>query len=177
MPDSPVKNMKSGVSAAWRWFCRGAIALVSVILLPGPSAISQENAAAVADSISLSALRTGAQELSVYELAFVLRDTLTTDATITLEFPPAFDLAGAEIAGSQDVDGGFRLAREQQRISLQRSGLGSKIAPGKRVRIKLGLIQNPENPAAAAAVRVSFRPGADRAAAPALPVNVRFNAN
>lgn len=177
MPGSPVKNMKSKAGIVRRWLCHSAVALAGALHVLIVPAIAQDETNVVADSVSLDAIRAGAQELTVYELAFVARDTLATDATIMLDFPPSFDLAAVEIAGSQDVDGGFRLTREQQRVSLQRSGLGTKLAPGRRVRIKLGLIQNPDNPAAAAPVQVSFRLNAETPATQAMPVRVRFNAN
>lgn len=35
------------------------------------------------------------------------------------------------------------LRKNRQQITLRRSGLGDAIAPGKRVGVKLGMIQNP----------------------------------
>ncbi len=128
-------------------------ALLSALLISTPS-YSQQNptsrAATIAaaktpgrDSLTVHALRAEPGKPSLYELRFVTTDTLARDAEFVVTFPRAFDLSQLEIAGSSQINGGFKLERKGQEVHLRRTGLGEKIPPGRKVSLQLGLIVNP----------------------------------
>lgn len=109
------------------------------------------------DSISVRSLRAEPGKASLYEVTFVTADTLAVDAVIIMNFPPAFDLGPLEIAGSSQINGGFKLERKDREVRLRRTGLGDKVPPGKSVSIQLGLIVNPADLNAAHQVSVQLR--------------------
>src|SRR5262245_10993691 len=70
----------------------------------------------------LQALHAEANQPSVYEVTITSPQVLEADAEFVLEFPADFDLTTLMVAGSPDLTGGFTLAREEQRVRVQRSG-------------------------------------------------------
>src|SRR5574341_1386419 len=111
------------------------------------------------DSLTVQALRAAPGKPSLYELTFVTTDTLTRDAEIVVTFPSAFDLSQLEIAGSNQINGGFKLERRGQEVRLRRTGLGEKIPPGRKVSLQLGLIVNPPDLSASHQVAVQLPAG------------------
>lgn len=106
------------------------------------------------DGLSVKALRALPGKACLYEIAFTTTDELSADAEIRLSFPAGFDLTAFEIAGSISINGGFTWKREGQQVTLRRSGLGAAVPRGQKVKVQLGLIQNPADFATAAPVRV-----------------------
>jgi hypothetical protein len=107
------------------------------------------------DSLTVQALRAAPGKPSLYELTFVTTDTLRRDAEIVVTFPNTFDLSQLQIAGSNQINGGFKLERRGQEARLRRSGLGETIPPGRKVSVQLGLIVNPPSFSSAHQVRVA----------------------
>lgn len=147
-------------------------------LVAQPQSSARNNATLAAqtpgrDSLTVKALRAEPGKPSLYEVSFVTTDSLAATATIILTFPASFDLSQLEIAGSSTINGGFALARNGQEVQLRRTGLGSKIPPGKKVSIQLGLIVNPPNFSASHQVRVQL-PAARTAAASIKNKDVQF---
>jgi hypothetical protein len=142
--------------------------LALVLMLPGwESAQAQQqalrspaNATATTlsrDSLAVQALRAEPGKASIYKITFVTTDTLAADAEIVVTFPPAFDLSKLEIAGSSDINGGFKLERKDREVRLRRSGLGDKVPPGKKVSVQLGMVVNPASLAGLHEVGVQLR--------------------
>jgi hypothetical protein len=117
-----------------------------------------------ADSITIHALKAAPGKGSIYEIGFVTRDTLATDAEILLAFPPECDLSGLEIAGSSSIDGGWKLEKNGRNVTLRRTGLGHVVMPGRRAGVKLGLIKNPADFNATHRVEVEVRASAKKQA-------------
>lgn len=97
------------------------------------------------DSLAIRALSPEPGRRCLYEITFTTSDTLSTRADLTLTFPAAFDLSALEIAGSAAIDGGLTLEKDRQRVTIRRTGRGTAIGPGQRIRLKMGLFQNPAN--------------------------------
>lgn len=162
--DRPVKSLLRPA------FC----ALLSVLLIASPSWTQQnslDRAANAApnpgrDSLAVHALRAEPGKPSLYELRFVTTDTLARDAEIVVTFPREFDLSQLEIAGSSQINGGFKLERKGQEVHLRRSGLGEKIPPGRRVSLQLGLIVNPADFSVSHQLTVQLPAGRTPAATP-----------
>lgn len=135
--------------------------LMMVMLLAAMSSGSAQQASNRAankpgrDSLTVQALRAAPGKPSLYELTFVTTDTLKGDADIVVTFPSAFDLSQLQIAGSGQINGGFKLERRGQEVRLRRTGLGEKIPPGRKVSVQLGLIVNPPSFSSAHQVRVA----------------------
>jgi hypothetical protein len=126
------------------------------------------------DSLTVQALRAQPGKPSLYELRFVTTDTLARDAEIVVIFPPAFDLSQLEIAGSSQINGGFKLERKGQEVHLRRTGLGEKIPPGRRLSLQLGLIVNPADFLASHQVTVQFPAATPFAKTVAINKDVKF---
>jgi hypothetical protein len=118
------------------------------------------------DSLTVQALRAQPGKPSLYELRFVTTDTLARDAEIVVTFPRAFDLSQLEIAGSSQINGGFKLERKGQDVHLRRTGLGERIPPGRKVSLQLGLVVNPPDFSASHQVTVQLPAGRAAAATP-----------
>lgn len=140
-------------------------ALFSVLLIGSPSWAQQKSSDRAAitaarnpgrDSLTVHALRAEPGKPSLYELRFVTVDTLAREAEIIVTFPHAFDLSQLEIAGSSQINGGFKLERKGQEVRLRRTGLGEKIPPGRKVSLQLGLIVNPADFSASHQVTVQL---------------------
>ena len=158
-------------------------ALFSALLMGAPG-YSQQNptnqAAASAaknpgrDSLTVQSLRAQPGKPSLYELRFVTTDTLARDAEIIVTFPPAFDLSQLEIAGSSQINGGFKLERKGQKVHLRRTGLGQKIPPGRKVSLQLGLVVNPPDFSASHQVTVQLPAATPLAKTVAINKEVKF---
>ncbi|MDZ7345068.1 MAG: hypothetical protein ONA90_11215 [candidate division KSB1 bacterium] len=141
------------------------IAALALTLLFSGMALAQEKQDQVSvsgkssgfDSVSVHALWAEPGKASLYDLTFVTTDTLAANAEIVIVFPRGFDLTPLEIAGSSDINGGFKLERKDQEVRLHRTGLGEKVPPGRKVSVKLGLIVNPSDLAASHEVSVQLR--------------------
>jgi len=131
-------------------------------------------AAAPADTAAVVVAKARAGQPAIYEIQFTPTDTLATDAEIVITFPGAFDLSLLEVAGSTRIDGGLKLAKDKQQVTVRRTGLGSPIAPGKRVSLKLGLIKNPQNLAEPFSVTLQIRPSARRQKTEAKQARIHF---
>ena len=126
------------------------------------------------DSLTVQALRAQPGKPSLYELRFVTTDTLVRDAEIVVTFPRAFDLSQLEIAGSSQINGGFKLERKGQEVHLRRTGLGEKIPPGRKVSLQLGLVVNPPDFSASHQVTVQLPAATPLAKTIAINKDVKF---
>lgn len=127
------------------------------------------------DSLQIFALRAEPGAPALYEVAFVLRDTLHADAELMLQFPDEFDLNDLEIVGSKTVNGGWRFERRNQDVTLRRTGLGAPVPPGRRVTVTFGLIRNPADLNAAQPVifRLKYARNGEQTAAMQAAVTAR----
>ncbi|RMF66922.1 MAG: hypothetical protein D6743_05695 [Calditrichaeota bacterium] len=126
------------------------------------------------DSLQVVARSAVAGGNSIYHLTLISPDTLPKDAVLEVTFPPGFDLKPLEVAGSRDMNGGLRLRKNQRTVTLERTGLGAPVPPGKPVTIKLGLIRNPQPLRPDFAVRVQVRTRQAQRTIFDKTVNVRF---
>jgi hypothetical protein len=152
-------------------FCAFFFVLLLGSLVWGQQQASVQAAANAAknpdrDSLTVQALRAQPGKPSLYELRFVTTDTLARDAEIVVTFPRAFDLSQLEIAGSSQINGGFKLERKGQDVHLRRTGLGERIPPGRKVSLQLGLVINPPDFSATHQVTVQLPAGRTAAATP-----------
>ncbi len=155
-------------------------ALLAVLLIGNPVWSQQKSSAQAAantpgrDSLTVQALRAQPGKPSLYELRFVTTDTLARDAEIVLTFPRAFDLSQLEIAGSSQINGGFKLERKGQEVHLRRTGLGERIPPGRKVSLQLGLVVNPPDFSASHQVTVQLPAATPLAKTVAINKDVKF---
>jgi hypothetical protein len=161
---------------------RSTIKVLALTLLSSGMALAQERQAQTPsaekssgfDSVSVHALWAEPGKASLYDLTFVTADTLAADAEIVIAFPRGFDLSPLEIAGSSDINGGFKLERKDQEVRLHRTGLGEKVPPGRKVSIKLGLIVNPSDLVASHEVNVQLRSSGQVATATTKNQHIQF---
>jgi len=83
---------------------------------------------------------------TIYKIAFVLTDTLPSDALVEVIFSEGFDLRFAQIAGSPTVNGGFAVEVDSQKVIVYRKGEGDPVPAGRPVELLLSLIKNPPGP-------------------------------
>lgn len=145
--------------------------LLALALLPASTARAQASAW---EQFQIRALFAEPGRPSVYEIAFTTQEALPAEAEFNFEFPAVFDLTQLQIAGSPDINGGFALQREGQKVWVKRSGLGQSVAAGTLVRIRLGAIVNPQKLASDAAVTVQMRLTAQSAWSAAAKPSVVF---
>jgi len=112
------------------------VAIACIFCLSSPSR-------AVIDSLSVKPIDPEAGEVSIYQVSFVLSDTLPSDAVIIVTFPEGFDLSRVKVAGSSTINGGFKVSVDGQRVAIKRSGLGRPIPPGESVDVKFANVINP----------------------------------
>ncbi|GBE28508.1 hypothetical protein BMS3Bbin03_02447 [bacterium BMS3Bbin03] len=93
---------------------------------------------------SVKPLSPDAGKASVYEITFSLSDPFPSAGTVVLEFPADFDLSQAILAGSPNVNGGFKVFVDGQKLIVRRSGLGQAVPAGKGIVIRVANIQNPK---------------------------------
>ena len=155
-------------------FLRSLVVACTLSLATMLSAQSNTPNSTPADSLRVEALKAAPNTASLYEVSFIPRDTLATDAELRLTFPADFDLTELEISGSKDINGGLRLSKNDRQVTVRRSGLGDAIPPGRRVSLKLGLIRNPTNTAATHTVDVVLRASAQKTPAASQRVVVGF---
>ncbi len=120
--------------------------------------------AALAQEFSMKALSAEPSKPSVYEITFTTSASLSPAAEFVFDFPAEFDLSQLQIAGSPEINGGFTLSRDKQKVLVKRSGLGRAIASGTVVRLRLGAIINPKNFSSSREVALQIRPAAESAA-------------
>ncbi len=80
---------------------------------------------------------------SVYQVQFTLTEPFPSAGSLTLEFPEAFDLSQAVLAGSPNVKGGFKVFVDGRRVRIQRSGLGPVVPAGTKIILRLANVRNP----------------------------------
>lgn len=114
--------------------------------------------AAPSDSVLLLSKNGGANRPAIYTLRFALEDSIRRSAELTILFPAIFDLSALEIAGSTDVDGGLKLTKQGQRVTVSRTGRGRIVPPGTPVEVKLGLIKILQPPGDNNPAKVTFYP-------------------
>lgn len=119
--------------------------------------------AASAQEFSMKALSAEPSKPSVYESTFTTTSALSPEAEFVFDFPAEFDLSQLQIAGSPEINGGFTLMRDKQKVLVKRSGLGRSVAPGTLVRLRLGAIVNPKSFSSSGEVALQVRPATDRA--------------
>jgi len=120
---------------------RIALAIVCIFCFSSLSA-----SGATIDSLSVKPVNPEAEAITIYEVNFVLSDTLPSDAVITVTFPDGFDLSRVKLAGSSTINGGFKVSVEDSVVTITRTGLGREIPPGQKVEIKFGNVKNPTVP-------------------------------
>ena len=144
------------------------LSIAMAMFLSASQGFAQENtgaapqSAAITDSAGVYVTRAEAGKPAIYEIRFTPVDTLATDAAFVLTFPEAFDLSLLDIVGSTSIDGGLKIAKDKQQVTVSRTGLGSPVDPGKKIGIKLGMIKNPQNLTATYSVKLQIRPSARR---------------
>ena len=114
--------------------------LVGIVLGEADRLLAQENNPI---QLQVTARSAAANETSVYELSFFAPDTLESDAEFLLRFPQEFGLENLKIAGSFQIKGGFTIERDSAEVVVRRFGIGPPIMPGRKVQLKLGVIDNP----------------------------------
>ena len=117
---------------------RIALAIVCIFCFSSLSA-----SGATIDSLSVKPVNPEAEAITIYEVSFVLSDTLPSDAVIMVTFPDGFDLSRVKLAGSSTINGGFKVSVDGQRVAIKRSGLGRPILPGESVEVKFANVRNP----------------------------------
>lgn len=122
---------------------RNFLNAITAFALCGMSLAHAQSAAQ--EGLRVQALFAEPGKPSVYEIAFTTKEALPPNAEFSFEFPVEFDLAQVQIAGSPDINGGFAVKRDKQKVLVQRSGLGQSVASGTLVRLRLGAIINPKN--------------------------------
>ncbi|NOY79000.1 MAG: hypothetical protein GXO76_14150 [Calditrichaeota bacterium] len=95
--------------------------------------------------ISVTPLSPEAGKASVYEIAFSLTESFPSTGRVVLDFPADFDLSQAILAGSPNVNGGFKVFVEGQKVIVRRSGLGAAIAAGQSIILRVANIRNPKS--------------------------------
>ncbi|MGH7493185.1 MAG: hypothetical protein ACREOO_12425 [bacterium] len=128
---------------------------LGLLLVLSASAFAQTS---TREHIRLQALRAEANQPSVYEITITSPEVLEADAEFVVEFPADFDLTMLLVAGSPDLNGGFTLTREGQRVRAQRSGAGVRVAANTPVHLRLGAIMNPGKLEGEYQVGVQVRP-------------------
>ncbi|MGH7595631.1 MAG: hypothetical protein ACREOI_04730 [bacterium] len=155
-------------------------ALLAAVLIGNPVWSQQKSSTQAAanttgrDSLTVQALRAQPGKPSLYELRFITTDTLARDAEIVVTFSRAFDLSQLEIAGSSQINGGFKLERKSQEVHLRRTGLGERIPPGRKVSLQLGLVVNPPDFSASHQVTVQLPAATPLAKTVAINKDVKF---
>ncbi|MCG3155434.1 MAG: hypothetical protein DKINENOH_02040 [bacterium] len=158
-------NCKLILPAARRLACWGWMILVV------PPSIAQVKSQ---PAFHLRALQAAAGQPSVYELSFTAAVPLTPAAEFVLEFPAGFDLSKAQIAGSEQLPGGFTVASERQKLRLTRAGRGPSVAAGTAITLRVSAIVNPSDLAAVPPVRLQIKPQASAAFVDLAPQAVAF---
>lgn len=94
--------------------------------------------------IALKPLKATPEAESLYQLTLTLAHPLPPKAAIELEFVDRqIDLQPAKIAGSNQINGGIALRKTENKLTLERSGLGDAIPAGKSLTLFFGPLKNP----------------------------------
>ncbi len=95
------------------------------------------------DHVDVRPLSSTAGAATLYRFDFTLQDTLRPDGVIEVVFPEGFDLSRVVVAGSQSINGGFRVEVKGQTVVLRRQGRGAARRPGEKVDVMLATVRNP----------------------------------
>jgi hypothetical protein len=144
---------------------------LALLLILAVSAFAQTSSAV---TYRLQALRAEANQPSVYEVTITTAQVLEADAEFILEFPQDFDLTMLMVAGSPDMTGGFTLTREEQRVRVQRTDAGVRVAADSPVRLRLGAIMNPGKLEGDYQISIQVRPALSAALSVAQKTKVEF---
>jgi hypothetical protein len=94
---------------------------------------------------SLTALHAEPAKNAMYKVTLELEQELDINAVVTIAFPEEFDLSTIRIAGSNEINGGFRVVADKNILTLKRSGLGRAVPSGKKASIIFGPLKNPDH--------------------------------
>lgn len=104
------------------------------------------NAAYGQEDLQLRAMFPEANAITLYELNFILKDSLNAKSQLKITFPKSFDLSKVKMAGSATINGGFNIEVLDSTVILKRSGLGQTILPRKKIDVKFANVLNPPTP-------------------------------
>lgn len=96
------------------------------------------------NALTITPLNSSAGATSIYNLDFILPDSLPPQGAISIVFPDEFDLSKVNIAASSIIKGGFSTFVVNQEVIIVRKGEGNLLKSGKRVDIKLSAVTNPK---------------------------------
>ncbi len=82
---------------------------------------------------------------TLYEVKFTSSDTISQNARFSLTFPPEFDLSKVSLAGSNTMNGGFRVTVKDTIIEIGRNGEGKPVYPGNELNLLFSVVKNPDN--------------------------------
>ncbi len=95
-------------------------------------------------NVAIRPLSPQAGRASVYEVQVTLTEPFPSTGSFILEFPAAFDLSQAILAGSPNVKGGFKVFVDGLRVRIQRTGLGPAVPAGTKMILRLANVKNPK---------------------------------
>ncbi len=96
--------------------------------------------------VTVRPLNARASAVTLYTVSFILPDSLTPDAEITVQFPNGFGLDHVEIAGSGTIAGGLDVAVQGRTVVIRRKGRGKTYAAGSQVDVKFATVVNAKEP-------------------------------
>ncbi|MFQ5864705.1 MAG: hypothetical protein ACE5IW_05690 [bacterium] len=114
------------------------------------------------DSVKVIPLNPVVGAISIYQISFVTSDTLFPHGQIFVTFPENFDLSRVKIANSININGGFKVSVNGNKLVLSRTGLGRSIMPNERVEVKFANIKNPSESDKQFTVEVEFQNKSDQ---------------
>jgi hypothetical protein len=124
-----------------RWPVWRIVPLVSVLL----AVQAARGRAADLDGVRVAAVDSGAGQLSIYSIRFVIPpgDSLPADGIIRVVFPQGFDLSFVLAAmGTDDLNGGLTVAVSGDTIDLKRDRTGTALASGSTVGVRIANVRN-----------------------------------
>jgi hypothetical protein len=95
------------------------------------------------DSLLITPLNAKKGVTTLYQVDFVPRDTIPSDAQFHIEFPEEFDLSAASLAGSKTMNGGFFVFVDGKKLAIGRKGEGKRVVPGQVSNLLFSIIINP----------------------------------
>lgn len=95
------------------------------------------------NSIRITPINPSLGSTSIYDIDFILRDSLTAYGAISIVFPKEFDLSNVNIAASSFINGGLSTIVKGQEVIIVRKGEGDLKKLGEKVDIKLSAVRNP----------------------------------
>lgn len=82
--------------------------------------------------------------LTIYVLEFSLEQSVPSDASFSFTFSEGFDVSLVEVAGSSNINGGFKLSVKDNQVIIDRTGLGDALPAGEKANLKFALVKNPD---------------------------------